>query len=576
MFRLMGTLVGNRQLRRLTLLFIVAAILQGLTLGLMIPFLRALFGDRTALWPWTIAIVVAGVTTVVVNVAVLIRSYRVSVYEICDALIRRVGDRVMQLPLGWFDARREAAVAAAVANEVGTLSHVASMLLPNIANGFVVPATMVVVVAFVDWRLALIMAAVAPFLAWAWRRMRTITVRTKTVEGAVARASAGRLIEFARLQPVLRATRATERGWAPLDAALADEGERIEQSLRASSRPTVVFSILANLMMAAVLAVGLALALGARLDMAAFIAVAAVTVRMAEPLAQAVLYGAEVHHSVVALEAIGGIVGADTLPEPGEDAVTVPEDTTVGFEGVGFEYLSGRPVLDGIDLVAPAGRVTAIIGPSGSGKSTLLRLVGRFWDVGRGRVTIGGVDVRRIPTPVLMDHIAMVFQDVYLFDTTIRENLRLARPDATDEQLAAAAQAASLDRVIDALPDGWDTIVGPAGSRLSGGERQRVAIARAFVKDAPILLLDEVTSALDGENEAAITGVISKLAHGRTVIVVAHRLSTVENADQIVVLEPGENGATIAEHGTPTDLARQGGLYADFLTASAQRGRWRL
>ncbi|MDR1513289.1 MAG: ABC transporter ATP-binding protein/permease [Propionibacteriaceae bacterium] len=561
MYKLLGKLVGNRELRRLTAFFVIAAVAQGVTLGLIIPFLRALFSAEAQLWPATINVVIAGSITWALNLAVLIRSYRVSVYEICDALIDRIGSQVMRLPLGWFDARREAAVSAAIANEVHTLSHVALMLLPNIVNGFVVPAAVVVVVAFVDWRLALIMAAVAPPLAVAWRMMRKAMISAKAVEDEVARESAGRVIEFARLQPVLRATRATERRWEPLNSAIAVEGEKILASLRASQRPAMWFSVLANLTMAAVLAAGLAFALDAQLDMAAHIAVAAVTIQMAQPLSQAVLYGAEVHHAVVALEAIDGIVGAEPLPEPAAAAtaevVTKSKDTTVRFENVEFGYQAGLPVLDRISCVAPQGKMSALIGPSGSGKSTMLRLVSRFWDVSGGAVTIGGVDVRSIPTPILMDNIAMVFQDVYLFDTAIRENLRMARPDATDEQLAAAAKAASLDKVIDSLPEGWDTVVGQGGLKLSGGERQRVSIARAFVKDAPILLLDEITSALDTENEAAITEVIRDLARGRTVIVVAHRESTIKNADQVIVLRPGPDGARIAEAGATPRNGRQ-------------------
>lgn len=209
-------------------------------------------------------------------------------------------------------------------------------------------------------------------------------------------------------------------------------------------------------------------------------------------------------------------------------------------------------------------------------KSTILRLTARFWDVDAGSVTIGGVDVREIPTTRIMELTSMVFQDTYLFDTTIRENLRIARPNATDAELEEAARKARLDRVIEALPHGWDTEVGPAGQSLSGGERQRVAIARAFIKDAPILLLDEITSALDGENESAISDVISQLSEGRTVIVVAHRLSTIDSADQVVFLEPLADGAIVAETGTPKELSSRPGRFHDFVAAADASYRWQL
>ena len=222
--------------------------------------------------------------------------------------------------------------------------------------------------------------------------------------------------------------------------------------------------------------------------------------------------------------------------------------------------------------------MTALVGPSGCGKSTMLRLIARFWDLDSGSVQIGGADVRNIPTPTLMRNISMVFQDVYLFDTTIRENVRMARPDATDAELEAAARAARLDQVIASLPDGWDTQVGQGGLKLSGGERQRVSIARAFIKDAPILLLDEITSALDGENEAAITAVMKELTRGRTVIVVAHRLSTIRDADQVIVFgkldDDPTNGYGIVESGTFPELADAGGPFSNFIAASTSAKRW--
>ena len=216
------------------------------------------------------------------------------------------------------------------------------------------------------------------------------------------------------------------------------------------------------------------------------------------------------------------------------------------------------------------------MGPSGAGKSTILRLIARFWDVDAGAVTIGGADVRALPATEIMGLTSMVFQDVYLFDTTIRENLRIARPEATDAELEAAARRARLDGVIEALPHGWDTEVGPGGLSLSGGERQRVSIARAFVKDAPILLLDEMTSALDGENESAITEIIRELSHGRTVMMVAHRLSTIRRADEVVFLEPADGGARVVQRGAPTELAVVPGPFRDFVEASGTASRWHL
>lgn len=576
MLTLLGQVVGVRELRILTLLFALAAVLEGITLALMIPFLRAfLTGSETTIM-WLAIVCAMGLLFLVLQSYTMVRSLRISVYDVCDALIDRIADRVLKLPLGWFNAEREAAIASAMSREINTLSHLASIILPAIINAFVVPAVMLIAVLFVDWTLAVIMLITIPPLVLVWRMMRVAATRASEIETDAAVTAAGRLIEFARLQPVLRATGVTKQGWKPLDSALDAEDIAVRNALTVKGRPAGIFALIVEIAFATVLALGLANVMGERLDAVAFLAIMVVVARMIGPLSQSVLYASEIHNSMVALEAIVGIMCAQTLPEPDTHAVTDIPTMDVAFQNVTFGYESTNPVLADITLEADAGTVTALVGPSGAGKSTILRLVGRFWDVSAGSVTIGGVDVRDIPTEKLMALTSMVFQDVYLFDTTIRENVRMARPDATDEELELAAREARLDHVISTLPDGWDTVVGQGGLKLSGGERQRVSIARAFIKDAPILLLDEITSALDGENEAAITAVMKKLARGRTVFVVAHRLSTVRDADQIIVLQQQENGgpSRIAEAGAPHELLAEGGLYADFVEASSVAGRW--
>ncbi|APT91100.1 ABC transporter ATP-binding protein [Corynebacterium sphenisci DSM 44792] len=577
MMTLLADLVGVREVRSLIALYAVAAVLEGVTLALLIPFLRAFLDDSGAgAGGWLVALCATGVAFLVLQSAAMVRSYRISVYDVCDALIVRIADRVLELPLGWFTAEREARIASAVSREINTLSHIASIVLPNIISALGVPAVMLIAVALVDWTLAAVMLIAVLPLAWIWARMRRAATEASEIETAAATGAAGRLIEYARLQPVLRATGLTRRGWASLDDALAEEDVAVRRALTVKGRPAMGFTLVLYATFAALIALGLAHVLDRRLDAVAYLAVMVITARMLGPLTQAVLFSSEIHNAAVALRAIHSIVFAEPLPEPEPAEAREPAGTEVAFSGVRFGYDPAAPVLDGVDFTAPAGTMTALVGPSGSGKSTILRLIGRFWDVDAGAVTVGGVDVREIPTRRLMELTSMVFQDVYLFDTTIRENVRLARPGATDAELDAAARAARLDQVIEALPDGWDTQVGQGGLKLSGGERQRVSIARAFVKDAPILLLDEITSALDGENEAAITSVMRELTRGRTVFLVAHRLSTVRDADQILVLQPDPSGAArIAERGTPAGLIAAGGRYAEFAEASSAAGRWR-
>lgn len=575
MWKLMIRVVNRAELRTLVGWFAFSAVLQGITLALMIPFLRALFSRSETLGTWLVVVAILGAITVTVDTFAMYRSYRISVYEVCDTLIDRVADHVLQLPLGWFNAKREADVANATSKEINTLSHLASMVIPNLCNAFIVPLVMLVATAFIEWPLAVVMAvSILPFIL-TWRKMSAATTRANDMEDRTSAAAAGRLIEFARLQPVLRATGAAT-SWDPVQETLQADSEATLAGLRIKGRPAQGFNLIANVTFAVVLALGLSFVTGARLDPIAYLVIAAVSARMLLPLTKAALYASEVDNAAVALRQMGIILDAAPLAEPDSEQAREPRGTSIDFRGVSFSYESGRPVLDDVSLTAPQGAVTALVGPSGAGKSTILRLTARFWDVDAGSVTIGGVDVREIPTTRIMELTSMVFQDTYLFDTTIRENLRIARPNATDAELEEAARKARLDRVIEALPHGWDTEVGPAGQSLSGGERQRVAIARAFIKDAPILLLDEITSALDGENESAISDVISQLSEGRTVIVVAHRLSTIDSADQVVFLEPLADGASVAETGTPKELSSRPGRFHDFVAAADASYRWQL
>lgn len=576
MWKLLLRVVNPKEMKVIVAWFVASAILQGATLGLLIPFLRALYSGAPTVTGWLAALVAAGVMTFAVDATATFRSYRVSVYEVCDTVISRVAEHVLALPLGWFSAARQATIVNAVSKEINTLSHLASMVIPNLCNAFVVPLVMILVVATVEWPLAVIMALTAVPLYLIWRRMAAATTRANEAEDVAAAATAGRLVEFARLQPVLRATGVTESGWQPVHDALDADAAATLSGLRTKGRPAQGFNLVVNVSFALIMAVGLSAVSGHRLDVVAYLALMAVMARMLLPLTKAAMYSAEANNAAVALRAMNTILDAKPLPDPSPTEEVAVEGTAIALDSVNFAYEEGHRVLDGVTFTAEQGQVTALVGPSGAGKSTVLRLAARFWDLDSGILSIGGADVRRLTTSTIMSLTSMVFQDVYLFDTSIRENLRMARPEATNEELAEAARRARLDSVIEALPQGWETRVGPAGTSLSGGERQRVAIARAFLKDAPILLLDEITSALDGENETAIAEVLRELSKGRTVLMVAHRLSTIHHADQVVFLEPGPNGARVAQVGAPADLAEVEGPYRGFVEAAESTARWHL
>ena len=248
----------------------------------------------------------------------------------------------------------------------------------------------------------------------------------------------------------------------------------------------------------------------------------------------------------------------DTEPMALPREPTTPQSTTLTFEGVDFAYVPNQPVLQDISFTVPPKTMTAIVGPSGSGKSTVLNLIPRFWDVAAGRVTLGGQDLRDLDEQTLSNHITMVFQDVYLFAGSIADNIRMGQPEADDTAVQNAARQAQAHDFIMALPDSYDTQVGEGGASLSGGEAQRLSIARAILKDAPIVLLDEATAAIDPTTERALQPAFARLVENKTLIVVAHKLSTIEAADQILVLSDGK----IAERGNHATLIQQNGIYA--------------
>lgn len=266
------------------------------------------------------------------------------------------------------------------------------------------------------------------------------------------------------------------------------------------------------------------------------------------------------------LEALGNV---ECIDQNGKDISL--KNYEIKFQDVSFGYDS-REVLHGLNFVIPQNTTTAIVGPSGSGKSTLCNLIARFYDVNKGAVKIGGVDIRELTCDSLLKNISMVFQNVYLFRDTVRNNIKFGSPDATEKQIISAAKAARCHDFIMALPNGYDTVVGEGGSSLSGGEKQRISIARAMLKNAPIVILDEATASIDPENEHLIQEAISELTHGKTIITIAHRLATIENADQILVID----GGTVAQKGTHKQLLNQKGIYQEFIKIREQAEGWRI
>lgn len=550
----------------------IAGVLQGVALGLLIPFLSAFLAGEDAL-PWLLAVCAVAAVSLAFAVWASFRSMAIACLDVCGTLISRVVGRVQRLPLGWFHSASAGTVSKATSRDVSFLSHMPSIALPFISSACGTLVGVFAVTVFVDWRIAVAMILPVPVAVWALVLMRRAVVREHRAHALELAKLSQRILEFTRLQPILRANDQCRQGWEPLDSALDSELETMLIAGKAKGPAGSLFHSAVAVGMLGSVGLGMYFLFAGEVSAPVFLALALMAVRFAEPIGMLAFYIDALHEAQVAMDSIETITCADLLDVPSEDtARQASEPYDIVFDHVSFAYDERRPVLQDVSFTIPSGSVTAIVGPSGTGKSTLSRLVARFWDVDSGRITIGGVDVRDMSEKHLMSLISMVFQDVYLFDTSIVENVHIGRAEASEAEVRLACQRAALDEVIALLPQGLDTRVGEGGTALSGGERQRVALARAFVKDAPILLLDEVTSALDGMNEARVTQALHELAQGRTVMVIAHRLSTIRSADQIVVL----NAGGVEAIGTHNDLYEGCATYREFWDDQQAVARWKI
>ena len=478
-----------------------------------------------------------------------------------------LAERLRKLPLGYFGKRDLADLTETIMGDVNRLEHVWSHCLGYLYGSYISTAIVAVMLFAYNWKLALACLWGVPVAFALLFGSRRLAKRNSEITKAAGVQVSDGIQETLENIREIRATNQEDR----FLKALNDKIDYHEKTMLQGELSTGIFvnaaSVIMRLGVATTILTGTGLILSGQIDFLVLFMFLLVITRIYAPFDQALALIAEMFMSQVSAARLMEIQDAETA----EGSETFrPDGHDIVFEKVGFAY-DNEQVLKDVSFTAREGEVTALVGPSGSGKSTCAKLAARLWDIGSGSIKVGGVDISSVDPEVLLTDYSMVFQDVVLFDDTVMENIRLGKHGATDEEVRAAARAANCDEFVEKLPQGYDTPIGENGAKLSGGERQRISIARALLKDAPIVLLDEATASLDVENETKVQGALSRLLRGKTVLVIAHRMRTVEAADHIIVLDDGR----VAEEGSPDDLLKQdGSMFRHMTQLQAASAGW--
>ena len=553
----------------------ISCVVHNLTLMLPVSLLYLLVSDlygggvpQNHLWIYIVGMIAA--------VLLILFSYRwvygatyYATYK--ESSVRRISlaEKLRKLPLSFFGKRDLSDLTTTIMADCTTLEQSFSHWIPEFFGSMISTVIVAVCLFIFDWRLALAALWVLPvslaIVAFSGKVQNYFTRRQTEAKLAVAEG----IQEALETMRDLKSNNAEEKYLSGLDKKIDVQEKRMIASELGGALFVVPAGMILKLGIGTVALVGGMLLASNAITVLTFFLYLLVVSRLYDPLSSSLQNLAAIISTNIPIERMNEIENYPVQPGTAELKTSGYD---IVFDNVSFAYNTGEQVLSGVSFTAKQGEVTALIGPSGGGKSTAAKLAARFWDADSGKITLGGTDVKTVDPEKLLSAYSIVFQDVTLFNNTVMENIRIGRQGATDEEVLAAAREAQCDEFVENLPEGYQTMIGENGSALSGGERQRISIARALLKDSPVILLDEATASLDAENETHIQRAISRLVKGKTVLIIAHRMRTVEGADKLVLLKDGK----VAEQGSPEELLAKGGIYAKMCQLQQQSGEWRI
>jgi len=480
-----------------------------------------------------------------------------------------IGERLKYMPMGYFNDNSIGDITSITTNTAENLQDVATRVIMLTTQGILTTAMFTLAILFYDWRIGLLLTVgIAAFFginALMQKKSHKVSpLKTKSDTRLVAS-----VLEYVQGIGVVRSYNLDKEANKTVDLAIK-ENEEINIGLEKTFVPYMCMqSIVLKLFGIAMIYLAVSLYISGSMELINCLLLVISSFMVYAQLDSAGNYSSLLRVLDLSMDKINKVFETPVMDIDGK--AIRPESCTIKGENVDFRY-ENKKVIDNVSFVIPEGTTTAIVGPSGGGKTTLTNLMARLWDVDSGKITLGNMDVRDYTLDSLLANFSMVFQNVYLFNDTIANNIKFGKPDATMEEVAEAAKRACCHDFISALPQGYDTVVGEGGATISGGEKQRISIARALLKDAPIIILDEATANVDPENESLLQDAIAQLTRGKTIIMIAHRLKTVQNADQILVLDQGK----IVQRGTHQELMKSGGIYADFVSMREKSIGWKL